>query len=102
MTRLCTNCVHCEPLSLYIGPSFLSVKRLSSRYHFTEHEKLLLETVFTHTPRPNGIKIQELAQKLAVSAFKVYNWFSSKRSLSKPRTTPARCLNRKLQASYMI
>ena len=61
--------------------------RLSAIYRFNVDEILLLETVFTYNPSPHRVKIQELANKLAVSERKVYNWFASKRSQSRQETT---------------
>ena len=50
----------------------------------------MLETVFAYNPYPNREKIQDLADKLAVSKSKVYNWFDRKRSLSRQKTASAK------------
>ena len=73
---------------------------MSRGYHFNEHEKLLLETVYTYDPRPNTAKIGELAEKLAVSESKVSTWFSHKRYNSKKEKAPAEWLHCKFCPSY--
>ena len=76
-------------------------EKLSSAYRFTAPEKLLLETVFTYNHCPDQTKIQEIADKLAVSAKKVQNWFNYRRFLWKQKETQARSLQRKYFNSYM-
>ena len=73
---------------------------MSCGYHFTEHEELLLEIVFKYNQRPNKAKIEELAEKLAVSENNVYRWFVRKRWESRIETTQAKGLHRKFCSPY--
>ena len=63
--------------------------KLSDEYRFTDQEILVLETVFAHNPYPNQATKQALAENLAVSKRKVYNWFVHKRSKSKQENRTA-------------
>ena len=74
--------------------------KLSNRYRFTDDEKLLLDTVFTFNPIPDGAKIKELAEKLAVSEESVHRWFNHKRIHSNSNATQARWLQCKYFASF--
>ena len=72
------------------GRIFSPIERFSPAYRFNDEEKLMLETVFTYDPYPNREKLQNLADKLAVSKNKVYNWFHQKRVSSKKKETSAK------------
>ena len=73
---------------------------MSNRYRFTDDEKLMLDTVFTFNPRPDGAKIIELAEKLAVSEESVHRWFNHKRLHSISDATQARLLQCKYFALF--
>ena len=53
---------------------------MSNSYRFVDDEKVMLEAVFVYNPTPNRATIQQLADKLAVSEKKVYNWFIHRRT----------------------
>ena len=69
--------------------------KLSSGYQFNDDEILLLETVFTYNPNPDQVRINELANKLAVSESKVYNWFARKSYQWTQETAQPKLLDRK-------
>ena len=60
---------------------------MSDNYHFTEDEKLLLESVFTYNQWPSIEKLQQLAKKLAVTEKKIRKWFNNKRYRVKKERT---------------
>ena len=78
------------------GSVFSKRYKLSNEYHFTDDEKLLLETVFTYNRYPNRAVLQDLANKLAVSENKVRKWFSTKRFRLKQKAIQTRQLPSKL------
>ena len=60
---------------------------MSDGYRYTNDEKLLLGAVFSYNHYPDRATVQDLADKLAVSEKKVYNWFTRKRSNTKLEVT---------------
>ena len=68
---------------------------MSNGYRFLDDEKVMLEAVFVYNPTPNRARMQELADKLAVSEKKVYNWFMHRRSKVEHKVKRIRVIQRK-------
>ena len=68
---------------------------MSDGYRFVDDEKAMLEAVFVHNPTPNLATMQELADKLAVSQKKVYNWFIHRRAKVEHNVTHIGLIQRK-------